>query len=70
MLHLSDTQIYKNILVSPTNIIRFSWKGLPETNTLAYYENWQITAEKSFMTLAPGNLKEVKNAFSRFSKTQ
>ncbi len=26
------------LLASPTNI-KLGWKGLPETNTLAYYEN-------------------------------
>jgi hypothetical protein len=27
------------------------WKGFPETNILAYYENSSITAVKSFITL-------------------
>jgi len=36
----------------PTNI-RLGWKGLPGTNTLAYYENLQLTAVKSFITFAP-----------------
>ncbi len=27
--------------------IRLGWKGLPRKNTLAYYENLQITDEKS-----------------------
>jgi hypothetical protein len=30
------------------------WKGLPETNTLAYYKNPLITAVKSFEVHAPG----------------
>jgi hypothetical protein len=29
-------------------------KGLPETHGQAYYEKWQLTAVKSFITLAPG----------------
>jgi hypothetical protein len=33
--------------------IRLGWKGLPGTNTLAYYENLLIMAVKSFR-LAPG----------------
>jgi hypothetical protein len=28
----------RRLLASPTNI-RLGWKGLPGTNTLAYYEN-------------------------------
>jgi hypothetical protein len=32
----------------PANI-RLCWKGLPETNTLAYYENSLITAVKSLI---------------------
>jgi hypothetical protein len=38
--------------VLPTSI-RLSWKGLPGTNTLAYYENLQITDVKFFITLGP-----------------
>ncbi len=41
------------LLASPTNI-RLGWKGLPGTNTLAYYENLQIMAVKSFILRAPG----------------
>ncbi len=40
-------------LALPTNI-RLGWKGLPGTNTLAYSENPQIMAVKSFMVQAPG----------------
>ncbi len=36
---------------SPTNI-RLDWKGLPGSNALAYYEKPQLTAVKSFITLA------------------
>jgi hypothetical protein len=32
----------------PANI-RLSWKGLPETTTLAYYQNPKITAVKDFI---------------------
>jgi hypothetical protein len=35
---------------------RQGWKGLPGTNTLAYYENLPITAVKSFIGLAHGAL--------------
>ncbi len=35
----------------PTNII-VSWRDLPRTNTLAYYERLSITDVKSFTTLA------------------
>jgi hypothetical protein len=37
----------------PINI-RLGWRGLPETNALAYYENPYITAVKSFIVQAPG----------------
>jgi hypothetical protein len=36
---------------SPTTI-RLGWKGLSGTNTLAYYENPQIIAVKSFIVQA------------------
>jgi hypothetical protein len=39
-------------LALPANI-RLGWKGLPRTNTLAYYENLQITPVKSFIVQAP-----------------
>jgi hypothetical protein len=44
---------YGRLLVSPANI-RPSWKGFSGTNALAYYEKLQLTAVKSFITLAPG----------------
>jgi hypothetical protein len=31
--------------------IGLGWKGLPGTNTLAYYKHSQITAVKSFITM-------------------
>jgi len=33
--------------------IGLGWKGLPGTNTLAYYEKVQLTAVRSFITLPP-----------------
>ncbi len=33
---------------------------MPETNTLAYYENSYITDVKSFITLGPGNATRMK----------
>jgi hypothetical protein len=35
--------------------IRLGWKGLPGTNTLAYYEHSQLTDVKRFITLDPGS---------------
>jgi hypothetical protein len=43
----------------PSNI-RLDWKGLPGTNTLAYYEHLCITEEKSFITLAQGQSIETQ----------
>ncbi len=53
MKNLSGTPHYGKILALPMNI-RLCWKGLLGTNTLAYYENSQITGMKSFITLAQG----------------
>ncbi len=39
---------------SLTANIRLGWKGLPGTNTLAYYKNQQTTSVKSFIVKAPG----------------
>jgi hypothetical protein len=33
--------------------IRLGWKGLPKTNTLAYYGNPKITTVKSLYSLGP-----------------
>ncbi len=33
---------------------RRGWKGLPEINALAYFENYQLTAVKCFIRLTPG----------------
>jgi hypothetical protein len=50
MKHLSGSPLYGRLLASPANI-RLGWKRLAETNTLAIYENLQITAVKSFIVL-------------------
>jgi hypothetical protein len=34
---------------------RLGWKGLPGTNTLASYENYEIADKNSFITLGPGD---------------
>jgi hypothetical protein len=34
--------------------IRHGWKGMLGTSTLAYYEQFKITDDKSFITLGPG----------------
>jgi hypothetical protein len=46
-------------LALPTNI-GLSWKGLPRTNTLAYYKKLYIAAVKSFIGLAPGCSRDLK----------
>ncbi len=48
---MSGAPLQGKLLASPTNI-RQGWKGLPEINTLSYYENLQITAVKSFIVEA------------------
>ncbi len=55
MGHLKDASVglLGYALALPANI-KLSWKGLPGTNTLAYYENPQITTVKSFIVQAPG----------------
>jgi hypothetical protein len=40
------------LLALPTNI-RLGWKGLQETNSLAYSKNSQFTVVKIFLTLTP-----------------
>jgi hypothetical protein len=52
----------------PTNN-RLGWKGLPWTNTLAYYENSEIAAVKIFYNI--GSRKgEVLMAFASFNSKQ
>jgi hypothetical protein len=41
------------LLILPA-IIRPGWKGLPGTNTVAYYRHLYITEENSFIILVPG----------------
>jgi hypothetical protein len=48
--YLSDAPLYGRSLTLPTNI-RLGWKGGPETNALAFYENSKITDVKSFITM-------------------
>jgi len=58
------------LLASPANI-RLDWRGLPEINILAFYENPYITAVKSFIVQAPeGQLvskldKKLQNFYDR-----
>jgi hypothetical protein len=42
----------EHLAALPTNI-RLGWKGLPETNSLAYYKNPYITAVNFFIVQAP-----------------
>ena len=59
MKHLSGAPLrglYGKLLASPINI-RLGWKGLSETNTLAYYKYPYITAVKSFIVKAPGTVE-------------
>ena len=44
---------HRQALAFPSDI-RLGWKGLPGTNSLAYYERSYLTAVKSFITLRPG----------------
>ncbi len=60
MKHLSDDPLYVKLLALPTNN-RLVWKGLPGTNTLAYYENLQLTAVKCFKTFALAAYNSLKN---------
>ncbi len=50
---LSGGPLYGTLPTLPTNCI-LGWKGLPGTNTLAYYENSLITVIKSYILLGPG----------------
>jgi hypothetical protein len=50
--HLKGVLLEKSLAL-PANI-RLGWRGLPGTNTLAYYENPEITVEKSLIVLTPG----------------
>ncbi len=57
MEHLKEAPLLGKLLTIPTNV-RLVWKGLTETNALAYYEHSYVTDAKSLMTLvAVGNSK-------------
>jgi hypothetical protein len=51
--HQKEAPLQGRLLALPTNI-RLGWKGLPGTNTLAFYEHLLITDINIFMTLGPG----------------
>ncbi len=53
MEHLKEEPLYGRLLALPTNT-GLGWKGLPRANTLAYYENLEITAINCCITLATG----------------
>jgi hypothetical protein len=55
---LKEAPLQGRFLPLPTNII-LSWKDLPGTNTLAYYEYWQRKDLKSFITFGPNLLGKV-----------
>jgi hypothetical protein len=47
--------------------VRLGLKSSPGTNTLAYYENSEITDKKLFITLAPGwKIMSGSNALADF----
>ncbi len=41
------------MFVGKARNIRLGWKDLTGTNTLAYYEHWEITTVKMFISLGP-----------------
>jgi hypothetical protein len=47
----SGAPLYGRFMASPTNI-RLGWKGLPGTNTLAYYENLLFFIFSSILPLS------------------
>jgi hypothetical protein len=51
------------LLASPTDI-RLGWFGLPGANTLAYYENSQLTAGECFLTLGPAFIRRFEQSIS------
>jgi hypothetical protein len=63
--HLSSAPLKVRLLASPT-IIRQGWKGLPGSNTLAYYENY---GQKSFITLALGLIEDRWAQFRDFTSS-
>jgi len=57
--YLSDAPILGKLLALHANI-RLGWKWFPGTNSLAYFENSDITTVKFFITLAPSaNVKRL-----------
>ncbi len=50
--HLSSAPHLCRLLTSPTNV-RLGRRGLPRTNTPAYYKDSQITVVKSFVKFGP-----------------
>ncbi len=54
--HPSGAPLKGRLLALPT-YNRLDWEGLPAGNTLAYHKNSQHTSVKSFITLAPGELR-------------
>jgi hypothetical protein len=44
--HLSGTPLFNRLMAVSANI-RQGWKGLPGTNTLAYYKKWTKKAHKT-----------------------
>jgi hypothetical protein len=50
--HLKGFSIRLALALHANNIV--GWKGLPGTNTLAYYELSQIRYVNGFITLGPG----------------
>ncbi len=53
--HLSGAPLKGRLMALSTNN-RLGWNGLLGANTLAYYENSQLTTVNSFITLAPGRI--------------
>ncbi len=51
----------------PANI-RLGWRGLPVTNTLAYYKNLQITAIISFIEQAHRTTLEMSKVGGEINK--
>ncbi len=51
MEHMEGPSLWRALGLLPN--IRSGWKGLPETNTLAYYKRLQITAVK-YLWVRPG----------------
>jgi hypothetical protein len=51
--HLKETPLKSRLLALLTKI-RLSWKGLPGTNALAYYEHLQVTDVKRFIIFGKG----------------